>query len=118
MSKYEVGVLSGFEIDSYVKTVYKGNNVIQAIKVWAVETRRNPTMVAIYAYRKADADAFYEDCVDNINSIKAICGEGFPYKWDYIEKSLLRNATQNDFHEIQMWGDEYAEDQLDPFSLG
>lgn len=118
MSKYSVGVLSGFEIDSYVKTVYKGDSPFQAIKVWAKETRKNPTMVAIYASRKADADAFYADCANNINSIKEICGEGFPYKWDYIEKSLLRNATQNDFHEIQIWDDEYAEDQLDPFSLG
>lgn len=118
MSKYEVGVLSSFEIDSYVKTVYKGNNVIQAVKVWAKETRKNPTMVAIYTYRKADADAFYEDCADNINSIKAICGEGFPYKWDYIEESLLRNATENSFREMLIYDDMYAPDQLEPFCLG
>ena len=118
MAKYSVGVLSGFEIDSYVKTVYKGDSPFQAIKVWAKETRKNPTMVAIYTSRKADADLFYEYCNDNINSIKAILGDNFPYKWEYIEKSLLRNATKNDFHEIQIWDNEYAEDQLEPFSLG
>lgn len=118
MQKYEVGVLSGFEIDSCVKTVYKGNDVIQAIKVWAKETRKNPTMVAIYTYRKADADAFYEECVNNINSIKAICGEGFPYKWEYLEESIRRNAKANDFHEIKIYDDMYALDQLSPFDLG
>lgn len=118
MTKYEVGILSGFEIDSYVKTVYKGNNPMACIKVWAAETRKNPTMVAIYTCRKADADAFYKDCVDNINSIKAICGEGFPYKWEYLEESIRRNAKANDFHEFQLWEDKYASDQLSPFDLG
>lgn len=118
MQKYEVGVLSGFEIDSYVKTVYKGDSPIQAIKRWAKETRKNPTMVAIYTYRKADADAFYAECASNISSIKAILGDDFPYKWDYIEQSLFRNETENSFHEMLIYDDMYASDQLEPFCLG
>lgn len=119
MNKYSVGVLDGFDIDSYVKTVYKGNNVIRAIKVWVAESIKNPTMAAIYTSRKADADMFYEDCLDNIDLIKRICGEDkFPYKWEYIENGIRKMAKENDFKEYHLWENEYASDQLWPFSLG
>ena len=116
MAKYSVGVLDGFDIDSTVETVYKGNNVIQAIKVWATESIKNPTMVAIYTTRKAYADMFYEDCRDNIERIKEICNEDkFPYKWEYIEKGIEKGT---DFKEYKLYDDIYAEDQLYPFCLG
>lgn len=119
MAKFSVGVLDGFDIDSSVKTVYKGNSVIQAVKVWVAESIDNPTMVAIYASRKADAELFYKNCADNIDRIKELCSQDrFPYKWEYIENGILKERRETSFRE-HTWGEnEYLEDQLYPFALG
>lgn len=116
MAKYSVGVLDGFDIDSTVETVYKGDDIMQALHIWTAESKDNPTMCAIYASRKADADAFYAFCRNNKKRIKELCsGTRFPYKWEYIEKGIEKGT---DFKEYELYDGIYAEDQLYPFCLG